>query len=51
MWPEGWLGGPTAIRAFMSVKVWSVFFPSLLEDYGPMVKVDFRCGLSKDLLK
>jgi len=33
MWPDAWLGGPQAIRAFMSVQIWSLFFPELLKEY------------------
>jgi hypothetical protein len=49
-WPDDWMGGPAAVRALMSVQVWSVLFPSLLQTYKPTQKVDFRCGFSKEFL-
>ena len=50
LWPEGWLGGPQAIRAIMSAKVWGVLFPGL-GDPDQIAKVDFRCSFNKEFMK
>lgn len=49
-WPEGYMGGPTMIRGIMSVKVWGVWFAKLNKDFRPTQKVDFRCGMNKEML-
>lgn len=33
LWPDEWLGGPQAIRAMMSVQIWSLFFPELKREF------------------